>query len=159
MEEGSPFPLQGPGTEAQQQPFGNSDMTSKLEQLRAMTTVVADTGDIEAVRRAQGAGFVVSDNYGHAALLALLLPRTTPVYGLEDRWRLFALPHDPPAATVGILVRSARRDEAPAADWTRLTRLGTIDRARHGMVAETFRLYRVEGRAGDTPIAAMPRPR
>ena len=26
-------------------------MTSKLEQLRAMTTVVADTGDIEAVRR------------------------------------------------------------------------------------------------------------
>jgi transaldolase len=26
-------------------------MTSKLEQLRSMTTVVADTGDIEAVRR------------------------------------------------------------------------------------------------------------
>lgn len=115
--------------------------------------------DIEVARQAQGADFVVSDNYGHAALLALLLPRATPVYGLEARWRLFDLPHAPPAGQVGILVRSARRDAAPAGDWQRITPLGLVDRARGGMTAETFRLYRVEGRAGDTPIAAMPRPR
>ncbi len=127
-----------------------------LLRLGGWSTLAAD---IEAARKAEGAAFVVSDNYGHAALLALLLPRATPVYGLEDRWRLFDLPHDPPAAPVGLLVRSARRDAAPASDWARLVPLGTIDRARHGMVAETFRLYRVEGRAGDTPIAAMPRPR
>lgn len=47
MEEGLAFEPNA----AQQQPFGISDMTSKLEQLRAMTTVVADTGDIDAVRR------------------------------------------------------------------------------------------------------------
>jgi 4-amino-4-deoxy-L-arabinose transferase-like glycosyltransferase len=116
-------------------------------------------GEIETARKAAGAGFVVSDNYSHAALLSLLLPRATPVYGLEDRWRLFALPHDPPAARAGLLVRSARRDAAPAGEWERIVPLGEIDRARGGMTAERFRLYRVEGRAGDTPIAAMPRPR
>ena len=115
--------------------------------------------EIEATRRAQGAAFVVSDNYSHAALLALLLPPGTPVYGLEERWRLFRLPTAQPGGAPGLLVRSARRDEAPSGDWARIERLGVIDRARGGMTAESFRLYRVAGRAGDTPIAVMPRPR
>ena len=116
-------------------------------------------GEIEAVRRREKAAFVVSDNYAHAALLARLLPGE--VFGIDPRWALFDLP-DARAGIVGkvgILVRSARRDDNPdASDWARIERLGVVDRARHGMVGEQFRLYRVEGRAGDMPIAVMPHP-
>jgi hypothetical protein len=63
------------------------------------------------------------------------------------------------AGKIGILVRSARRDDSPApSDWSSITRLGEVPRARNGMTAELFRLYRVVGRAGDDPIAVMPRP-
>lgn len=117
-------------------------------------------GDIEAVRRQAGADYVVSDNYGHAALLARLLPGV--VLGLDDRWALFALPDGRAsvAGKVGLLVRSARRDDVPdGRDWAEVTALGSRARARNGMVAEGFRLYRVVGRAGDAPLAVMPHPR
>ena len=117
-------------------------------------------GEIEAVRRAAGADYVVADNYGHAALLARLLPGV--VLGLDDRWALFALPdaRAQMVGKVGVLVRSARRDEAPdLRDWAEVTPLGSRERARNGMVAEGFRLYRVIGRVGDAPLAVMPHPR
>ncbi len=109
-------------------------------------------------------GFVASDNYGHAALLARLLPPGVPVYGIEERWRLFGLPDAAPAIAgrSGLLIRSARRDDAPdPADWSEIVRLGTLDRTRNGMTAETFRLYRVTGQThpGATPIVVLPRPR
>ena len=112
---------------------------------------------IESTRVGQNAAFVVSDNYGHAALLARLLPAS--VLGLDDRWASFALPDGHPviANQTGILVRSARRDDAPdTRDWASITPLGSVDRARNGMVAERFRLYRVVGRDGAAPIAVMP---
>ena len=117
--------------------------------------------DVDAARRRAGADFVVSDNYGHAALLAMLLPRDVTVLGEDARWALFALP-DARAAVAGhtgLLVRSARRDDKPdLANWAAITELGEVTRARGGMPAETYRLYRVVGRAGDVPMVAMPRP-
>lgn len=117
--------------------------------------------DIEAARAKTGATFVVSDNYGHAALLARLLPPSTPVYAMEDRWRYFTLPEAAIAGRTGLLVRSTRRDEASPAGWAEISSIATLDRARHGMTAEGFRLYRVTGRAdggtGGTPVVALPR--
>ena len=118
--------------------------------------------EIELVRAQEGAVFVASDNYGHAALLALLLPAGTPVYGVEARWGVFALEDATAgiAGRAGLLLRSARRDDAPSeADWVEISRLGRLERGRNGMTAESFRLYRVTGRPGDEPIVVLPRPR
>jgi 4-amino-4-deoxy-L-arabinose transferase-like glycosyltransferase len=117
-------------------------------------------GSVEAARARAHADFIVSDNYSHAALLGRLLPGS--VLGLEPRWALFDLP-DARAAIVGkagVLVRSARRDDRlDMSDWAEAREIGRLDRARNGMVAESFVLYRVVGRAGATPLAEMPHPR
>ncbi len=132
-----------------------------LLRLGGWTSLAAD---IAAERGRSGATFVASDNYGHAALLALLLPPDIPVLAIEERWRLFDLP-DARAAIAGrsgLLLRSARRDEAPAPDdWSVISRPMRLDRARNGMTAEGFRLYPVTGRTppGAEPIAQLPRPR
>jgi 4-amino-4-deoxy-L-arabinose transferase-like glycosyltransferase len=120
--------------------------------------------DIASEATRADARFVVSDNYGHAALLALLLPRDIPVLAIEERWGLFDLPdaRASVAGQTGLLLRSARRDDAPARDdWSEISRPQLLDRARNGMTAESFRLYRVTGRTppGPEPIASLPRPR
>ncbi len=117
--------------------------------------------DIAAVAAREHAAFVAADNYGQAAILARLLPRSLPVLGVDARWALFRLPDA--AALVagrdGILVRSARRADTPdTGDWSGIVRLADVARARHGMVAETERLYLVTGRSGAEPIVALPRP-
>ena len=117
--------------------------------------------DIAATARREGATFVASDNYGHAALLARLLPPGLAVVGLEDRWSLFRLPDARPtmAGHTGLLLRSARRDDRPdLRDWETLDHLALLDRARNGMTAEGFRLYRGIFRPGAAPAALMPRP-
>ncbi len=123
-------------------------------------------GEIGAVAAREHAGFVASDNYGHAALLARRLPPGLAVLGAEGRWALFDLPdaHALVAGQTGLLLRSARRDDRPdAANWAEVTPIDTIDRARDGMVAEAFRLYLVTGRAIDQkardPLVILPRPR
>jgi hypothetical protein len=91
---------------------------------------------------AQNAGFVAADNYGLAAILAHGLHG--PVVGAEPRWDLFALPRAAIAGQTGLLVRSARRAGAPdPMPWQSITRIGTLVRARNGVVAETYELYRV----------------
>jgi 4-amino-4-deoxy-L-arabinose transferase-like glycosyltransferase len=116
---------------------------------------------VAAAAAREGASFVASDNYGHAALLARLLPDGLDVVGLEGRWGLFRLP-DARAANggqTGLLLRSARRADPPiAGDWDGLAEIGTLDRSRDGMVAEGFRLYRGTLRATGQPAAQMPRP-
>lgn len=117
---------------------------------------------IVAMARRDGAGFVAADNYGHAALLARLLPADIPVIGVDRRWSWFDLPDATPlvAGRTGLLLRSARRADPPdPTDWAAVDRIGMLDRARNGMTAEAFGLYRVTGRAGGGTIAVMPRPR
>ena len=120
---------------------------------------------LTAMAAREGAQFVASDNYGHAALLALLVPPALPVLSVDARWSLFNLPAGAPVVEgrTGLLLRSARRDDAPdPSNWASIARLGMLVRARDGMTAETFRLYRVVGRSGEAvgrePMAVMPRP-
>ena len=117
---------------------------------------------IDEAATAQGASFIAVDNYGEAALLARLLPRTRPVLGAEGRWSLFGLPDAAPVidGRRGLLVRSARRDDAPEPSrWAEITRLAPLVRARLDVPAEGFRLYRVVGRAGRATVVVLPRPR
>lgn len=114
---------------------------------------------VDAARRQQGAAFVAAENYGDAAMLARLLPPDVPVLGVDARWSFFHLPDGRAliAGRTGLLLRSARREDAPdAADWSRATPLGLLARRRNGVAAEEYRLYRVVGRPGAMPVGVMP---
>ncbi len=122
--------------------------------------LLADT--VAETARREGASFVASDNYGHAALMARLLPPGLTVIGLEDRWALFRLPDARATMTgqTGLLLRSTRRDDRPdQRDWASLAPAATLDRTRNGMTAEGFRLYRGIFQHGTQPAALLPRPR
>jgi 4-amino-4-deoxy-L-arabinose transferase-like glycosyltransferase len=111
---------------------------------------------LEAERRATGAAFVAAEEYGLASQLALLLPPGVPVVALGDRWDLFTLPDPPPGAT-GLLLRSRRRADPPL--WPGAVPAGELVRARQGIEAERYGLYRVATPAGGQPAALLPRPR
>ena len=118
-------------------------------------------GEIETMAVQQGADFIALDNYGQAALFARLLPPGRVVLGAEGRWGLFSFPDGGQIidGEPGLLVRSARRDDRPdVSRWAEIAPLAPLTRARHGMTAESFRLYRVVGRAGEATIKVMPRP-
>ncbi len=102
--------------------------------------------DVAAARRAAGAGFVAGAPYGLASELAYR--SNARVAGVGTRWAL--LPLLPlPERGVGLLVVTARRREAPdPAVWAEAVPLGQLDRTRDGMVAESYRLYRVRLRSG-----------
>ncbi len=108
---------------------------------------------VAAAERAQGAGFVVSDEYGLASELAWHL--AGPVVGVEPRWALFRLPAAAMAGA-GILVQNEHRREAPdPARFGAVRLLGEAVRERGGEVAERYRLYGVDavpGRVGDRAV-------
>lgn len=117
--------------------------------------------DIAAIARREGIAAVASTNYGHAALLARLLPPDLQVVGMEGRWALFRLPDARPAidGRPMLLLHSARRDERLHTDALAAPRqVATLTRGRRGLAAEEFRLYRGTGRHGEKPAALMPRP-
>ena len=119
-------------------------------------------GAVAAAARAEGAAYVVADNYGIAAELAWHMPPEMPVLALDARWRWFDLPDATGFVDgrTGLMVRSDRLADQPhGADFAVVARLGLVERARDGMVAERIRLYRVVGRPGAEPIVFMPRPR
>lgn len=95
----------------------------------------------DAMRREQLLAFVASDEYGTAAELAWWSPADATVVGAEDRWRLFRLAPAGPAT--GLLLISERRREGPnPAEWSGAEQIGRLTRARGGVEAETFRVYR-----------------
>ncbi len=110
----------------------------------------------DVARSAAGVAFVAADNYGLASVLARGL--TIETVGLDPRWSLFALLRATPAAP-GLLVRSLRRGDPPnAALWDSMTPLGTVQRARNGVVAEEYALYRVVPRPGIPAGVRLPHP-
>jgi 4-amino-4-deoxy-L-arabinose transferase-like glycosyltransferase len=116
-------------------------------------------GEVAAIAREQGARFVAADNYGIAAELAQNLPPDVAAVGAEERWRLFNLPRADLAGSVGLLVRSTRRDaNVDRAPWAALREIGHASRARDGQVIEQFRVYRVTGRSSSPAIVLLPRP-
>ena len=109
----------------------------------------------DAMRRAAGLSFIAAEDYGIAAEMAWLAPPGV-VIGAEPRWRLFRLPRA--AGGTGLLLLSDRRREAPdAALWTEAAEIGHLTRARAGVEAEGFRVYRVQMRDG-APASVLPRP-
>lgn len=114
---------------------------------------------VEAERTRLGASFVAAEEYGLASQLALRLPAGVPVIALHHRWALFDLPRPAPGVT-GMLVQSERRDSAP--DWPGAEPVvraeGSLRRARQGIEAERYRVFRVATLPGLPPAAVLPRP-
>jgi hypothetical protein len=113
----------------------------------------------EAARR--HVSFIAVDDYGPAALLALLGPHCMVTVGLEPRWAWFDLPSASGAISgqSGLLLRSTRRREPPTvADWSSLAEIGTLARVRDGQTAETYRLYAGIARPGAEAAALLPCP-
>ena len=103
---------------------------------------------------ARDASFVAAGNYGLAAMLARLLPG--PVVGTEPRWALFDLPAAPIAGREGLLLQSRRRAGGPdPAPWRSLVQVGTVERSRGGVVAESYDLYRVVARGDMVRLPSM----
>ncbi|GAA4496561.1 glycosyltransferase family 39 protein [Gluconacetobacter tumulicola] len=95
--------------------------------------------DVDAL--AAPGDMVAADEYGLAAELALALPRRT-VIGIEPRWALFDLPR--PAGGSGIFLCSVRRlRDLDLSPFSSATRIGTVERARKGRVAELYAVFRV----------------
>ena len=118
--------------------------------------------DVAMVQRRGGYAFVAADQYGIAAELAHGLRVEVPVLGVEDRWRLFALPPAAPEGRPGLLVTTMRQASPPdARPWQSLTLLGTLTRSRNGMMAEGFRLWSALPRPagpGGPVLTRLPRP-
>ncbi len=110
--------------------------------------------EVEQQAAQDDATFVASDEYGLAAELAFRLKR--PVLGTEWRWALFNLPPARLPGTAGLLIRSTRRAGLPdAAIWPGATVVATLTRARHGVTAETYTVYRVLAPRG-VPVVRLP---
>jgi 4-amino-4-deoxy-L-arabinose transferase-like glycosyltransferase len=114
-------------------------------------------GQVFVARARQNLDFVAADEYGLASELAFRLPTTT--LGVDSRWKLLAaLPSAPIAGRTGLLVRSEREYGEPDPHvWSSITLLGVVPRERNGVVAETYRLFRVTGAPNATAAVLPPR--
>jgi 4-amino-4-deoxy-L-arabinose transferase-like glycosyltransferase len=93
------------------------------------------------------AAFLATDEYGIGAEMAFRLHGQ--VDGTEPRWRLFDLPRISLAGRAGLLLLSDRDASRPDRHvWSSFALDARIARSRHGVVAETYRLYRVVGASG-----------
>jgi hypothetical protein len=115
---------------------------------------------IALAQQQAAAAFVATDEYGLASELARELPPDVPVIGVAPRWRYFDLP---PATAIaghtGLLIRRGRRTDAPdPAAWASIEAVGTITRLSGGVATETYKLYRVVGRANAADAVLLPRP-
>ncbi|MSO90369.1 MAG: glycosyltransferase family 39 protein [Acetobacteraceae bacterium] len=119
----------------------------------------AFAADLDTTRRATGGSFIAADNYATAAILAWHLPRDVVILGAHPRWAYFTLPHPDLIDQSGLLVRSTRVAEPPdPAPWGTLAAYTTAERQRAGIVAETYRLYRVTASAPNSRLVTLPRP-
>jgi 4-amino-4-deoxy-L-arabinose transferase-like glycosyltransferase len=90
----------------------------------------------------QGASFIAAEDYGLASELAWRLPGQ--VVGVEARWAYFALPAATLPGQTGLLVLSTRHAGPPDRRiWPGAVAVGQAARARNGVTAETYTLYRV----------------
>ena len=109
-----------------------------------------------AALRAPGDAFLAAESYGLASLLAFHA-RDAAVLGAEPRWARFDLPLAA-GGQPGLLVLSTRRREPPnPAFWASAVEVGRLTRARGGVTAEEYRVYRVVPH-GSAALRALPRP-
>jgi 4-amino-4-deoxy-L-arabinose transferase-like glycosyltransferase len=105
-------------------------------------------GEVFVAQSRGNFAFVAADEYGLASELAFRLQ--SKVIGVEPRWRFFGtLPTESLAGRTGLLVRSDREYGGPDRHlWSSITPLGSLERQRAGIVAETYHLFRVTGADG-----------
>ena len=109
-------------------------------------------GAVFVAASTQHADYVVADEYGLASQLAFRLHQ--PVVAAEPRWSLFGFPRANLDRKTGLLIRSLRESGPPDPHfWPDATPVGTIIRARHGIEAERYTLYRVT--KGQIPVAVL----
>ncbi len=117
-------------------------------------------GAVYVERLQHHADFVAADEYGLASELAFRL--RGDVVSQEARWHRFALPQVSLAGRSGILVRSLRQYGDPDPKlWADAELLATVQRGRRGVIAETYRIFRVTSlasRAVLLPTASNPAP-
>ena len=115
---------------------------------------------LEAARKANGAAWVAAEEYGLASQLARSLPETQ-VIGVEQRWGYTDLPSAAQAlrTSPGLVIQSDRRGSPPVeALWADLQPVGRAVRARRGVEAETYTIYRAAGFRGAVATAILPHP-
>ena len=111
---------------------------------------------LDAMRRASGADFVATEQYGVAAELARALPGDTTMIGIDPRWATTNLPRAAVTGHVGILVR--RGSEPNWVAWSNPTEIGQALRQRGNDTIETFRVYRVVAPDIADVAVTLPRP-
>jgi hypothetical protein len=106
-------------------------------------------GQVFVAEARDHAAFVVSEEYELASELAFRLHGE--VDSTDPRWRMFDVPRASLASRSGLLVLSDRDNRVPDRRlWASAALVGQLERGRHGVVAETYRLYLVTGLAGAT---------
>jgi 4-amino-4-deoxy-L-arabinose transferase-like glycosyltransferase len=113
--------------------------------------------EVEALRRKEGAQYIVADQYGTVAELAIALPTDIEVVGVGSRWSLFDLPKSELTAKAGILLQSGGGE--PGDLWGNPVPIGTVARQHASQTAERFSVYRVTGAAKADDAVLLPRPR
>ncbi len=119
--------------------------------------------DADTLRDTAGAGWITAEGYSTTALLAWWRPGPVLAADSPDgaaRWSLLRLPtaavSGPPGPGPGLLLVSQRHREPPdPALWAAADPVGELVRARNGVEAERFRVYRVLPRPG-TPLLRLP---
>jgi 4-amino-4-deoxy-L-arabinose transferase-like glycosyltransferase len=102
------------------------------------------------------AAFIAADEYGLASELAFY--SAEPVLGVEARWTLFAMPPASLPGQTGLLLRSARRTGKPDPKlWPGAVDIGHLTRARNGVAAESYTIYRVNAPLGLPAVWLPPR--
>ncbi len=103
-------------------------------------------------RKARDAAFVAVDGYAVASELAWWMPGGVPIVGMDDRWKLTDLPVATMMHGSGLLVRDARRTDAPdAALWATAEQIGTATRP-----SGAFAIYRVTATANAEQAMLLP---
>jgi len=104
-------------------------------------------------RKAVDAAFVAVDGYAVASELAWWMPNGVPIVGMDDRWKLTDLPVATMVRGSGLLVRDARRADAPdAALWATAEQIGSATRP-----SGAFAIYRVTVTANAEAEVLLPR--
>ncbi|HEX3995469.1 MAG TPA: glycosyltransferase family 39 protein [Acetobacteraceae bacterium] len=97
---------------------------------------------VRMLQDSTGAAYVAADGYALASELAWWLPPGAHVAGPDERWSLTTLPIARVKGETGLLVRDARRPEAPdPTTWKRAERIGTV--TRDGLPGSAFAVFRV----------------
>ena len=98
---------------------------------------------------------MVADDYALASELAWC---GAPILGLDRRWSFLAIPRVPIGGDTVLLIQDGRRRTPPDPSlWSAAVPIATVDRGRHGRVAERYVIFRAVAASLDT-AARLPTP-